>query len=310
MNPEISLIVIAYREEARIGSAVRSILAQKTSADFELIVVDDGSDDKTSQMATRAALGDGRLHLIRFPENRGRGAARAAGLAAAAGRLIGFVDADIALSPDWLERCRAALPGYAAVGGIALPDGDSAVVARLSGARARLRRGSLAVTGNNALFDGSILRSIEFPDTRLGEDFRLERRLMEAGQRTRTVPGLVVAHAEHKSYRAGLRWLYTSGIDATALWAEFRLLRSPDLAWTGWLASLIVSLSLWPRLGPVALLLFVAVTGVIGSLHALTRFHLCPLAPFARAWLLDQPALVAYLLGRTVGVVVLFRSKS
>jgi glycosyltransferase involved in cell wall biosynthesis len=46
----------------------------------QLIVVDDGSDDETSQVAARAASGDDRLHLIRFPENRGQEKVGAFGL--------------------------------------------------------------------------------------------------------------------------------------------------------------------------------------------------------------------------------------
>ncbi|MEK0317587.1 glycosyltransferase family 2 protein [Cohnella sp. 56] len=72
-------------------------LRGQTLADIEIIAVDDGSTDRSAEVLARYAAEDDRIKVIR-QNNQGQGAARNAGLNAAAGRFIGFVDAD-----DWAE---------------------------------------------------------------------------------------------------------------------------------------------------------------------------------------------------------------
>lgn len=306
MIPRVSLIVIAYREADRIALTLRSILAQAGGPAFEVIVVDDGSPDGTGEIVAALAADEPRLRLVRLPQNVGRGLARAAGVAAARGTMVGFVDADITLPADWLARCVAALPGHAGVGGIALPDGDAAVVARLTGVALRPQPGSRAVTGNNVLFEGAVLRTIPFPDTPLGEDFRLVSRLERAGHRFATVPGLVVLHDERKGYRRAIGWLFASGIDATRLFAEFRILRAADLAGFAFAAAVLVALAATALGAPLAWLLPAGLLLVVWAGHAATRFSLRP-APlrFLAAALLDLPLITAYLVGRVAGLPAL-----
>ena len=99
-----TVIVPALDEEARIGGTVAAIRAALTAlaADggLEVIVVDDGSTDATAD----AALASGADQVVVLPENRGKGAAIRAGVAAARGRTIAFTDADLAYSPDQLLR--------------------------------------------------------------------------------------------------------------------------------------------------------------------------------------------------------------
>ncbi len=82
--PAISVVMAAWNAEETVGEAVRSILGQ-TFADFELIVVDDGSEDDTARVV--AGFGDDRIHLIANPRNLGLAAALNVGLAAAQGGL-------------------------------------------------------------------------------------------------------------------------------------------------------------------------------------------------------------------------------
>ena len=89
----ISIIIPAYRAEATIARAVESVLA--ADCDLEVIVIDDGSDDATSEIVSRIGRRDMRVRLIR-QENMGRCAARNAGLDVAHGRWVAFLDAD-----DW-----------------------------------------------------------------------------------------------------------------------------------------------------------------------------------------------------------------
>ena len=306
--PDTSLIVIAYCEAARIEATLRAILNQAGAPAFEVIVVDDGSPDATGDIVAAIAADEPRLRLLRLPKNVGRGLARAAGVANARGQSIGFVDADISLPADWLAHCVAALPGHAAVGGIAVPDGDVAVVVRLTGVSARPQRGSRVVTGNNVLFAGEVLRSTRLPRTTLGEDFRLVTALQRSGHRFATIPGLFVRHDERKSYRNAVIFMFRSGIDANRLLAEFRELRSPDAA--GLAFSFALAVSIVAAVAGFVSALLLPLSIMLGTWvgHVLTRFRLFP-SPlrFAFAALLDLPVIAAYLTGRLIGLPLLAR---
>ncbi len=310
MAPDVTLVVIAFNEQERAPDCIRAILGQATDARFDVVFVDDGSTDGTAEAVTAAAAGDERLRLVRLPHNRGRGAARAAGVEAARGRAVGFVDADITLPPDWLARCLAELPGHAAVGGIAVPDGDTTVLARISGATPREAAGSMPITGNNVLFDAAVFARTGFdPRDRLGEDFRLAARLLRDGHQLRRVPGLTVRHEESKTYARALRWRFDNGVDAVTHPRELGILRFADLVWVGWCAAWLVGFAGAVAASPWWLLLGPAASVAAGVMHATTRFRPRPLGPFLLACLADVPLLTAYLAGRTVGLPRLIRGR-
>jgi glycosyltransferase involved in cell wall biosynthesis len=100
--PRISVIIPIYNVTAHVRACVHSVIAQ-TLADFEVVLVDDGSTDGSGDAALDAAQGDPRFRLI-TQDNAGLGAARNTGLAAAAGDFIAFVDSDDRLMPDYLMR--------------------------------------------------------------------------------------------------------------------------------------------------------------------------------------------------------------
>lgn len=96
----VSVVMPAYNAQATIGAAVGSVLSQ-TYRDLELVVVDDGSTDRTAAIASAH---DGAVRLVR-QENGGVAAARNRGIAEAHGQLIAFCDAD----DIWLEQHLEAL---------------------------------------------------------------------------------------------------------------------------------------------------------------------------------------------------------
>ena len=308
--PAVSFVVIAFNEQAHATKCLRAILDQRTNTSFELILVDDGSTDGTVDAATAAAAGDRRFRLVRQPENRGRGAARAAGVEAARGQAIAFVDADITLPSDWLERCLVELPGHAAVGGVAVPDGDATVLARVSGATPRVVPGKVPITGNNVLFDKAALEGTGFdPRDRLGEDFRLAVRLKQSGQRLKRVPGLLVRHEESKSYLDAIRWRFENGVDASTLWRELGIVRFADVVWIGWVSAWIVAIVAAVASSPWWLLLGLLASVAGGLAHANSRFHRRPVVPFLAVCLADVPVFTAYMLGRTAGIPRLLRGR-
>ncbi len=101
METEISVIVPVYRVEKYLPACIDSILNQ-TFTDFELILVDDGSPDRCPEICDETAKRDARVRVI-HQANQGLSAARNAGIEAARGAWLSFVDSDDFLAPDFLE---------------------------------------------------------------------------------------------------------------------------------------------------------------------------------------------------------------
>jgi glycosyltransferase involved in cell wall biosynthesis len=95
----VSVIMPAYNAAASIADAIHSLLRQE-HANWELIVVDDGSSDQTAAVA--ASFADRRVRLLKRP-HRGVSAARNAGLEAMSGDAFAFLDADDTLTPTSLS---------------------------------------------------------------------------------------------------------------------------------------------------------------------------------------------------------------
>ncbi len=114
--PFMSVVVCSYNGETTLGRTIESLLAQNYPKNkFEVIVVDDGSSDKTSQIA-RSYPG---VQSIRMPKNEGLSAARNTGLKAAKGDIYVAFDDDCIADLDWLRNLAKgyALKNPAGVGG-------------------------------------------------------------------------------------------------------------------------------------------------------------------------------------------------
>lgn len=103
----ISIIIPIYNVEPYLRRCVDSLLRQ-TCADFELILVDDGSPDGCGAICDAYAVRDDRVRVIHKP-NGGLSDARNAGLEIARGEYIAFVDSDDWVVPDYLERMHTVL---------------------------------------------------------------------------------------------------------------------------------------------------------------------------------------------------------
>lgn len=103
MRPKISIIVPIYKTEAFLERCLRSIMAQ-TLSEIEIICVDDASPDQSAAIVQRLAREDGRISLIRHNSNRGLGAARNSGLAAARAPYVTGVDSDDWIKPEMMAR--------------------------------------------------------------------------------------------------------------------------------------------------------------------------------------------------------------
>ena len=102
METAISVIVPVYRVEKFLPQCIESVLNQ-TFTDFELILVDDGSPDRCPAICDEAAERDARVRVI-HQANAGLSAARNAGIEAAHGAWLSFVDSDDYIAPQFYEK--------------------------------------------------------------------------------------------------------------------------------------------------------------------------------------------------------------
>ena len=101
-KPTVSVVIPAYNAEGTLQRMLDSVLGQ-TWRDLQVILVDDGSTDRTAGLAGKAAERDPRLSVI-SRDNLGISSTRNAGLALCEGKYIRFIDADDTLLADSIER--------------------------------------------------------------------------------------------------------------------------------------------------------------------------------------------------------------
>jgi dolichyl-phosphate beta-glucosyltransferase len=109
--PALTVILPCYNEAERLPGTLQALLAHLSAApgEVEVLVVDDGSTDATATVAEAAAAADGRVRVLSYRPNRGKGFAVRTGVLAARGELVVFTDADGSYSPSDLDRIVAAL---------------------------------------------------------------------------------------------------------------------------------------------------------------------------------------------------------
>jgi dolichyl-phosphate beta-glucosyltransferase len=136
-RPELSLVIPAYNEETRLEPTLREAVAyfRATSCPAEIIVVDDGSRDRTSEVVMRLSWEFEEIRLIRLAANRGKGYAVRSGVVNSNGKLVLFADADGSTPIEEVERLRAEIDAGAAVA-----IGSRAVAGDGTKVRAKLHR--------------------------------------------------------------------------------------------------------------------------------------------------------------------------
>jgi dolichyl-phosphate beta-glucosyltransferase len=159
-RPEVSIVIPMYREARRIGPTLREVgeYARRSGRAIELVLVDDGSDDDTVDVATAAlrevpngtfTRSEIKLHGV----NRGKGAAVRTGLAASSGQWVLCMDADGSCAASEVEKllARRGVAGMAA-GSRGMPESEVEAVAqrRMTGIAFKA---CLAALGMNLLRD-------------------------------------------------------------------------------------------------------------------------------------------------------------
>lgn len=104
--PYLSVVVPAYNEEINLAETVPAVQRKLDALDVahEIIVVDDGSTDRTAEVAHQLAARDPRVRVAVHPENRGPGSGVFTGIELAEGRFVMFIPADLAMDLDHLHK--------------------------------------------------------------------------------------------------------------------------------------------------------------------------------------------------------------
>lgn len=98
--PQLSVVIPAFNEAPRLGAVLEAFAKVWQQGGYEIIVVDDASEDGTAEVATRTGLAG--LRVIRNPQRKGYGGSLKTGIRAAKGNLIAFLDADGQHRPEEL----------------------------------------------------------------------------------------------------------------------------------------------------------------------------------------------------------------
>lgn len=192
-QPRVSVVIPARNAGRFIGETLASLRAQ-VAGDFEAIVIDDGSTDATAEIVCGVAAEDPRFRLIAGAA-KGVSTARNAGLEAARGEVVLFLDADDLIRPDALGRFAEALAAapeaVAALGGVAriaedgrpLPGRDNRELAAGPDPLALLLRKNFIVNGGALAIrrEAAVEAGGYDPGLAYGEDWEFWCRLLELG---------------------------------------------------------------------------------------------------------------------------------
>jgi glycosyltransferase involved in cell wall biosynthesis len=102
--PDFSVVIPAYNEAEHLRGNLAQVCQTLAGVDYEIVLVDDGSQDGTLDEAKRAQEGEPRIRILPLETNQGKGKALYRGAEASSGRIIGFLDADLEIDPGYLPR--------------------------------------------------------------------------------------------------------------------------------------------------------------------------------------------------------------
>ncbi len=229
--PWVTLLVAARNEAPVIGATVAALAAQDyggTGHHFDVLVVDDGSTDGTGDLARGAVPAGAPLRVVRRDAGDGprtKAAALAFAHGEAQGEVIGVVDADARVAPDFVARVMAAWradPGAAAIqaqrrsvnrehGWLVAAQDEEGLMDMASQCGRQATDGSAELRGNGMFVRRAALEAIGgWNPGALTEDLELSTRLMAAGERIALAPQAEVGEEAVVTFpalwRQRLRW--------------------------------------------------------------------------------------------------------
>lgn len=220
--PAVSAITPLWNAGATLGEAVASMRAQ-TRPDWEMLIVDDGSTDGGRALAEGFAARDPRIRVLGWAERRGAAAARNAGIAAAKGRYIAFLDADdrwraekIAVQIGYMERTGAPFT-YASMQRIdaaGRPLGLVRAPARVD--YAGLLKGNV-ISCQTAAYDRGHYGEVAMPPLPRRQDYGLWLTLLARGGEAHGLPQVLADYRVRPDSLSANKW-----VAAAATWRVYR----------------------------------------------------------------------------------------
>jgi len=202
------VLMPAYNGEKYIEEAVRSVLSQSLS-DWELILIDDYSQDRTWELAEKLAREDRRICLYRNRQNVGPARTRNRGLDLCRGDYVALLDCDDVWYPQKLEK-QVALAretgadivycGYAIVDANGRRQCRDFTVPESTDVEATLVQS--VISCSTALLDKRVTEQYRFPVDYYHEDLALWLRLLEDGMKAVGTPEILARYRIHRSSRA------------------------------------------------------------------------------------------------------------
>lgn len=234
MEPAVSVVTPVWNAAATLAGTVASVRAQGF-ADWELLLVDDASTDGSGPLARALAAADPRIRVLTLPENGGPAAARNAGIRAARGRYIAFLDADDLWRPQKLARqigfMRAeghalTFSAYRRIAADGRPLGIVRPPPRVD--RAELLKGNV-IGCLTAVYDTAAVGRLEMPAIRRRQDYGL---WLEILSRVPHAHALLEVLADYRVHPGSLSADKLGAVRAT--WALYREVEGMSRPRAGW----------------------------------------------------------------------------
>ena len=227
-QPFVSVLIATRNNEDIIERCLQSVAAQ-TYGNFEVVVVNDASTDRTLEIAEQFAVKDSRVHVFTLHQSGGCPGARNEAMKRGRGEIFAHLDADATAEPDWLTLMVEpfADPRVAVTGGPDSVPAECSLVARCIDhsmhsviATGGLRRGGSKLArylpaGCNMFLRRSVVEEVgPFDGTMLwrGEEKEFLLRVLKAGYRIEYVPAARIWHFRRTTLRAFWRQMLLSGV--------------------------------------------------------------------------------------------------
>ncbi len=191
MRPALSIVLPAYNEEGNIERVVHDAAAAAAdlAPPYEIVVVDDGSRDRTGEILARLAAEMGaRLRIVRHPRNEGYGAALRDGFRATTGELVFYTDSDNQFDLRELSEILPLMKDVDAVLGYRVDRQDPWMRKTVSGGFNRLSSAAFGMSVRDLncsfkLFRGDLIRALPIQSTDFFVDTELVALIHRAGWR-------------------------------------------------------------------------------------------------------------------------------
>ena len=225
LRPLVSVVIAVRNGLPWLDEQLCAIAGQKISVGWEVVVADNGSQDRTRECVERWSQRVPRIRLIDAPCPRGPAAARNAGVRSSHGSLLVFCDADDVVQPDWLANMVGALSNDDVVSGVYDFGPRNGVFVREPSPPASVQMGFLPYgLGANLAVRREAFEGVSgFEESFLvGEDIDLCWRLQLAGYRFSVADAAVVWKREPADERSLVRKAWSYGKCGAALYRQYR----------------------------------------------------------------------------------------